>query len=53
MKRTYQPGKKSKHTTHGFRKRMTKKGGQKVIKARRAKGRHRLSVKTPRKGHYK
>jgi len=53
MKRTYQPSKKSRHTTHGFRKRMLKKGGQKVLNARRRKGRHKIAVSTPRKGHYK
>ena len=53
MKRTYQPSKKSKHTTHGFRKRMSRRGGRKVLNARRAKGRHRIAVKSPRKGHYK
>lgn len=53
MKRTYQPKKKSRRTTHGFRKRMTTRGGQKVLNARRRKGRKKLSVSTPRKGHYK
>ena len=47
-KRTYQPSKRKRATTHGFLVRTATAAGRKIIQARRRKGRAQLTVKKAR-----
>ena len=43
-KMTFQPKKRQTAKVHGFRSRMSTANGRKVLSARRAKGRHKISA---------
>ena len=44
MKRTFQPNSRRRARKHGFRSRMRTRAGRAIVKARRLKGRRKLTA---------